>query len=182
MGPALGVNQQTVDRLLEIERRYQPGRRQLIQNMKMDYQRLQQAMSQPAPQEQEVQAILSDMKRKKQEMQDLQTRQGEEEDALLTPVQQARYLMYNQSLMREARTVKRGGPGEGGHLYPGGPPGSSGNQPFRPLTAGGPREHPVPGPGGSLPNYLPFPGGADPGVRPFCCRNVLFSAPSASLR
>ncbi len=97
MGPALGVNQETVDRLLDIERRYQPGRRQLIQNMRMDYQRLQQAMSQAAPPPGEVEAILSDMKRKKQEMQDLQTRQGEEEDALLTPVQQARFLMYNQS-------------------------------------------------------------------------------------
>jgi hypothetical protein len=121
MGPALGVNQQTVDQLLDIERRYQPGRRQLIQSMKMDYQRLQQAMSQPAPSEQQVQAILIDMKRKKQEMQDLQTRQGEEEDALLSPVQQARYLMYNQSLMREARTIKRGGPEEGGTFTPGGP-------------------------------------------------------------
>ena len=130
MGPALGVNQQTVDRLLQIEQRYQPGRRQLIQTMKADYQRLQQAMSQPAPSEQEVRAIISDMKRKKQEMQDLQTRQGEEEDALLTPVQQARYLMYNQSLMREARTVKRG-PGE-----------------TAPFTPGGPREVPVINPSG----------------------------------
>ncbi|MFZ0051314.1 MAG: hypothetical protein WAK96_06025, partial [Desulfobaccales bacterium] len=41
MGPALGVNQQTVDRLLQIEQRYQPARRQLIQDMKTDYQRLQ---------------------------------------------------------------------------------------------------------------------------------------------
>jgi Spy/CpxP family protein refolding chaperone len=122
MGPALGVNQQTVDRLLEIERRYQPGRRQLIQSMRMDYQRLQQVMSQGAPAEGEVAAILGDMKRKKQEMQDLQTRQGEEEDALLTPVQQARFLMYNQSLMREARDVMRAGPREGGPLTPGGPP------------------------------------------------------------
>jgi len=121
MGSALGVNQQTVDRLLQIEQRYQPGRRQLIQDMKTDYQRLQQAMSQPAPSEQEVRAILGDMKRKKQEMENLQTRQGEEEDALLTPVQQARYLMYNQSLMREARSVKRGSPGEGGTFTPGGP-------------------------------------------------------------
>ena len=121
MGPALGVNQQTVDRLLQIEQRYQPARRQLIQDMKTDYQRLQQAMSQPAPSEQQVRAILTDMKRKKQEMEDLQTRQGEEEDALLTPVQQARYLMYNQSLMREARSIKRGGPGEAGPFTPQGP-------------------------------------------------------------
>ncbi len=121
MGPALGVNQQTVDRLLDIERRYEPGRRQLIQSMRMDYQRLQQVMSQAAPPQGEVAAILGDMKRRKQEMQDLQTRQGVEEDALLNPVQQARYLMYNQSLMREARSVKRGGPGEGGAFTPGGP-------------------------------------------------------------
>jgi len=121
MGPVLGVNQETVDRLLDIERRYEPGRRQLIQSMRMDYQRLQQDMSQAAPPPGEVEAILSDMKRKKQEMQDLQTRQGEEEDALLNPVQQARFLMYNQSLMREARSVKRGGPGEGGTFTPGGP-------------------------------------------------------------
>jgi Spy/CpxP family protein refolding chaperone len=121
MGPALGVNQQTVDQLLQIEQRYQPGRRQLIQNMRTDYQRLQQAMSQPAPSEQEVRAIIGDMKMKKQEMQDLQTRQGEEEDALLTPVQQARYLMYNQSLMREASTIKRGGPGGTGPFTPDGP-------------------------------------------------------------
>jgi Spy/CpxP family protein refolding chaperone len=124
MGPALGVNQQTVDRLLEIEQRYEPGRRQLIQSMRIDYQRLRQLMSQGAPPEGVVAAVLNDMKRKKQEMQDLQTRQGEEEDALLTPVQQARYLMYNQSLMREARSVQRGGPGgpgEGGTFTPGGP-------------------------------------------------------------
>jgi len=122
MGPALGVNQQTVDQLLLIDQRYQAGRRQLIQDMKIDYQRLQQAMSQPAPSQQEVvRAILSDMKRKRQEMQELQFRQGEEEDALLTPVQQARYLMYNQSLMREARSIKRGGPVETGPFTPQGP-------------------------------------------------------------
>ncbi len=135
MGSALGVSQQTVDQLLQIEQRYQPSRRQLIQSMRMDYQRLQQLMSQPAPPEREVGAILGDMKRKKQEMQDLQTRQGEEEDALLNPVQQARYLMYNQSLMREARSVQRGAPG--------GPPGGGGS-----FTPQGPREVPVINPSG----------------------------------
>jgi len=41
--------------------------------------------------------------------------------ALLSPVQQARYLMYNQSLMREARSIKRGGPVETGPFTPQGP-------------------------------------------------------------
>ena len=111
MGPALGVNQPTVERLLQIEQRYKPIREQLIRDMKTDYQRLQQLMSQPSPPEQEVKAILSNMKRKKQEMQDLQTRQGAEEDALLTPVQQARYIMYLKKLVQEARSIK-GSPGE----------------------------------------------------------------------
>jgi Spy/CpxP family protein refolding chaperone len=121
MGPALGISQQTVDQLLQIQARYQPMRRQLIQSMKADYQRLQQVMSQPSPPEQEVSRILTEMKRKKREMEDLQTRQGQEEDALLTPVQQARYLMYQRSLLREARSVKREGEGETMPMMPQGP-------------------------------------------------------------
>jgi Spy/CpxP family protein refolding chaperone len=111
MGPALGVNQQTVDRLLQIEKRYQPLRQALIRDMKTEYRRLGQVMSQPSPSDQEVKVILSNMKRKQQEMQNLQLRQGEEEEALLTPVQQARYIMYQKSLLKEARSIK-GGPGE----------------------------------------------------------------------
>ena len=121
MGPALGVSQPTVDRLLQVEQRYQPQRQALIRDMKMDYQRLQQVMSQPSPSEPEVKAILSNMKRKKQEMQDLQNRQGEEEDALLTPVQQARYIMYLKTLVQEARSVKGRGPEETAPMMPQGP-------------------------------------------------------------
>jgi hypothetical protein len=120
LGPALGVNSQIVDRLLQIEARYQPQRHKLIGEMRMDYLRLQQAMSQPAPSEQQVKTILTDMKRKKREMQDLQTRQGDEEDAILTPLQQARYIMYLKSLLKEARNIK-GGPRETEPYIPRGP-------------------------------------------------------------
>jgi Spy/CpxP family protein refolding chaperone len=109
-----------VDRLLQIEARYQPLRQKLIGEMKNDYLRLQQAMSQPSPSEAQVKAILADMKRKKQEMQDLQTRQGNEEDAVLTPLQQARYIMYLKSLLKEARSIK-GGPREAEPFIPQGP-------------------------------------------------------------
>lgn len=111
MGPALGVNQQIVERLLQIEQRYQPMRQALIRDMKTEYRRLAQVMSQPSPSDQEVKVILDNMKRKQQEMQTLQLRQGEEEEALLSPVQQARYIMYQKSLLKEARNIK-GGPGE----------------------------------------------------------------------
>jgi Spy/CpxP family protein refolding chaperone len=128
LGPALGVDQQTVDKLLAIDQRYKPLRHQLIMGMKTDMRRLQQLMSQGSPPEQEVKAILSGMKRRRMEMLNLQQRKDDEEMALLTPVQQARYLMYLMSLIREARSIK-GGPGG---------PGSMGAPALRP-----PREIPV---------------------------------------
>ena len=121
MGPAVGVNQQTVDQLLQIEARYQPLRQQLIRESKQEFQRLQQVMSKPSPSDQEVKAILDRIKQKQREMQDLQRRQGDEEDALLTPVQQARYFMYQRSLLKEARNVRGGGPGEEAPMMPQGP-------------------------------------------------------------
>ncbi len=127
MPQKLGVSQQTVDQLLQIEARYQSRRQQLVQESKGDFQRLMQIMNQPSPSDQEVKAILSDIKRKKIEMEQLQTRQGEEEEALLTPVQQARYIVYLKGLLKEARSVK-GGRGQGETM------------PFTPQT---PREIPV---------------------------------------
>ena len=125
LGPALGVNQQTVDKLLAIDARYKPLRQQLVTGMKSDMQRLQQLMSQPSPPEQEIKPLLADMKRKRLEMLNLQQRKDDEETALLTPMQQARYLMYLMSLIKEARNVKGG---QGGQSRPGvvGGPGGMG--------------------------------------------------------
>jgi Spy/CpxP family protein refolding chaperone len=129
LGPALGVNQQTVDRLLAIDQRYRPMRHQLITTMKADFRRLEQLMNQPRPPEQEIKTILDNMKRNRLEMLNLQQRKDEEESAILTPVQQARYIIYLMSLIREARRI-RGGPGGMG-----GPGNMHGPQP--------PREIPV---------------------------------------
>ena len=140
LGPALGVDQQTVNQLLAIDERYKPMRRQLIMGMKTDFQRLQQFMNQPGPSEQEIKAILSDMKRKRLDMLNLQQRKDEEETALLTPVQQARYIIYLMGLVREARSIKGGTGGPGGSMGSGGMggPGGMGAPAFRP-----PREIPV---------------------------------------
>ncbi len=129
LGPALGVDQRTVDRLLQIEQRYKPMRSQLIMETKAAFQRLQQVMAQPNPTDQEVQSILANMKAKQKEMEELKHRQDEEEMAILTPVQQARYILYLRTLVKEARSIK-GGPG-------GGPGGGA------PLTPQSPREIPV---------------------------------------
>jgi Spy/CpxP family protein refolding chaperone len=128
LGPALGVNQQTVDKLLAIDARYKPLRHQLVTGMKSDMQRLQQLMSQPSPPEREVKPLLAEMKRKRVEMLNLQQRKDDEETALLTPMQQARYIMYLMSLIKEARNVKGGAGGQGGPSQPGvvGGPGGMG--------------------------------------------------------
>lgn len=119
LGPALGVNQPTVDQLLAIDARYKPLRHQMVTGMKSDMQRLQQLMSQPAPPEQEITALLAEMKRKRLEMLNLQQRKDDEETALLTPIQQARYLMYLMSMIKEARSIKSGAGGSGGQGGPG---------------------------------------------------------------
>ena len=146
LGPALGVNQQTVDRLLAIDARYKPLRQQLITGMKSDMQRLKQLMDQPSPPEPEIRALLADMKRKRLEMLNLQQRKDEEEMALLTPAQQARYLMYLMSLIREARSIKSGGAGQGRHSRPGivgGPGGNAGKPGVMPVPTLRPSEIPV---------------------------------------
>ena len=130
MGPALGVNQQTVDQLLQIEQRYKPLRQQLIRESVVEYRRLEQLMDQPSPAEPEIRTILTNIKQKQKAMQELQPREGAEEEALLNPVQQARYLMYQRKLLKEARNIKGGGPGEAA-----------------PFTPSPPREIPVSRPG-----------------------------------
>ena len=125
MGSALSVDQRTVDRLLQIEQRYKPLRQQLIGESKTEFQRLRQVMAQPDPPEQEVKNILASMEKKQREMENLKQRQNEEEKSVLSSVQYARYILYLQGLMREARGV-RGGP-----------------QRVAPLTPQEPREIPV---------------------------------------
>jgi len=118
LGPLLGVNQQTVDKLLAIDVRYKPLRHQMIVAMMNDWRRLEQVMTQASPSEQEIKTILSNLRQRKEEMHNLQQRQGDEEIAILTPVQQARYLIYQRSLLKEARSIKSGAGGTGGQGAP----------------------------------------------------------------
>jgi Spy/CpxP family protein refolding chaperone len=128
LGPALGVDQRTVDRLIQMDQRYAPMKQQLIMQMRSELHRLEQVMSQSSPSEQEVNAILTKMWQLRKEKLGLEEKQDREEMALLTPVQRARYFFYLKSLVREAQSIK-GSPGR--------PGGTS------PITPGGPREIPV---------------------------------------
>ena len=117
LGPTLGVNQQIVDRLLEIDRRYHPLRQQMIRAAKTEFQRLEAALNQPNPSNQEIKTILDSVKGKEREITALKQRQDDEEMAILSPLQYARYIMYQKNLMREARSIK-GGPGGTAPMVP----------------------------------------------------------------
>lgn len=115
LGPALGVDQRKVDQLLLIDQKYKPLKEQARREAIAAFQQLQQVMRNPSPPEDQVRAILATMRQKQQQSLDLQQRQLEEEMAILTPVQQARYLMFLMGLRRQmVKEVRSLGPSRSG--------------------------------------------------------------------
>lgn len=101
LGPALGVDQGTVNRLLQIDHKYKPMKEKAKKDAVSAFQDLQQVMHNPSPPENQVRAILDRMIKSRRETLNLQQRQLEEEMAVLTPVQQARYLMFLMSMRKQ---------------------------------------------------------------------------------
>ncbi len=110
LGAALGIDQNTVERLLQIDQKYKAQKRQAIQNAKGVFQQLQRVMSQPQPNEQEVASILDNMMKLRQEKLALEQNQLQEEKSILTPVQQAKYILVlmnmRQQVAKEAQRVR----------------------------------------------------------------------------
>jgi len=110
LGAALGIDQNTVERLLQIDEKYRAQKRQAIQNAKGAFQQLRKVMSQPQPSEQEVAAILDNMMKLRQEKLMLEQNQLQEEKSILTPVQQAKYILMlmnmRQQIAKEAQRVR----------------------------------------------------------------------------
>ena len=115
LGPALGVDQRKVDQLLLIDQKYKPLKEQARREAIAAFQQLQQVMRNPSPPEDQVRTILATMRQKQQQSLDLQQRQLEEEMAILTPVKQARYLMFLMGLRRQmVKEVRSLGPSRSG--------------------------------------------------------------------
>jgi hypothetical protein len=110
LGSALGIDPTRVERLLQIDQKYKLQKRQAIQNAKVAFQQLQQVMSQPNPPEREVAGILDNIMRLRKEKLTLEQQQLQEEKSILTPVQQARYIMFlmnmRHQIAREAQRVR----------------------------------------------------------------------------
>lgn len=117
LGSALGIDQSKVERLLQIDEKYRTLKRQAIQDARGSLQQLNQVMGQPQPSEEGVRRILADMMRIRREKLSLEQRQLEEEKTILTPVQQARYILLLMNMRRQiakeaqkVRTAPRGVP------------------------------------------------------------------------
>jgi hypothetical protein len=110
LGPALGIDQAKVERLLQIDQKYKSQKRQAIHDAKAAFQQLQRIMSQANPPEREVAAILDDIMRLRKQKLTLEQQQLQEEKSILTPVQQARYIMLlmnmRHQIAREAQRVR----------------------------------------------------------------------------
>jgi len=136
LSTSLGIDQAKVERLLRIDQKYKPLKRQTIRDAKAALQQLQHLMQQPHPPEQEVAAILDRMMKLRQEKLALEQRQLKEEKNILTPVQQARYILLlmnmRQQIAREAHEMRSAPQGV----------------PIQPQP--GPREVPASRPGGTV--------------------------------
>jgi|GEM_PF-6266204 len=116
----LHLDQGQVDRLLEVERRHQPGLNRLRQDIRRDLQRLSRLLDRPQPSDAEVKAVLESLQGKRDQLQSLRQRQMDEAAALLSPQQQARYLIFQQQMRRDLLQQVRGLPGAGWGRPPGG--------------------------------------------------------------
>jgi hypothetical protein len=110
LGTALGIDQNTVERLLQIDQKYRTQKRQAFSNARAAFQKLQRVMNQPQPPENEVTAILNKLMKLRQEKLTLEQNQLKEEKSILTPVQQAKYILMLMSMRhqvaREAQRVR----------------------------------------------------------------------------
>jgi Spy/CpxP family protein refolding chaperone len=110
LGATLGIDQTKVDRLLQIDQKYKSQKRQAIQEAKAAFQQLQRIMSQPQPAEPEVAALLDNIMNLRKEKLTLEQQQLQEEKSILTPVQQARYILLlvnmRQQIAKEAQKVR----------------------------------------------------------------------------
>jgi hypothetical protein len=135
LGATLGIDQAKVERLLQIDGKYLSQKRQTIRDAKSALRQLQQLMQQSQPPEPEVAAVLDRMMQLRQQKLSLEQRQLKEEKNILTPVQQARYILLlmnmRQQVAREAQKMRSAPQGA----------------PLRPQPT--PREVPVSRPGGS---------------------------------
>lgn len=120
----LGLSPEQARQLAEVDRRYEPERRQLMQR-EMDVRRAlrRQVAARDSANQTTTAALLDQMIGLQRERTDLLAREQRDLATFLTPVQRAQLIALQADLHRRVMNVRRGGGGRGPGREPGrGPP------------------------------------------------------------
>ena len=101
MTDALSLERDTAVKLASVSSRYCETRKGLLRNMRKDIDALRQILGDKSPDEQKLKEIIDRTKKIRKELADLRCRQMDDEMILLTPIQQARYLIFKVDFHRE---------------------------------------------------------------------------------
>jgi Spy/CpxP family protein refolding chaperone len=101
MTDALSLERDTAVKLASVSSRYCETRKGLLRNMRRDIDALRQILRGKSPDEQKLKEIIDRTKKIRKELTELRYRQMDDEMILLTPIQQARYLIFKVDFHRE---------------------------------------------------------------------------------
>jgi len=103
----LKLDREGSPRFFTINRQYEENKRKVHREYHEDIQRLRNLLRDMNPPDRELRDLLSRLKYRKKEMNDLEYKQMEEEMNLLRPDQQARYFLFQIDFRREMEDMIR---------------------------------------------------------------------------
>lgn len=103
----LKLDREGAARFFAVDNKYEEGKRRLRQDLHEDIQRLRNLMRDMNPPERELRELLSRIKNRKKDLDDLVQKQTDEELNLLKPEQQARYVLFQIDFQREMQDLIR---------------------------------------------------------------------------
>jgi Spy/CpxP family protein refolding chaperone len=101
MTDALSLERDTAVKLASVSSRYCETQKGLLRNMRRDIDALRQILADKSPDEQKLKEIIDRTKKIRKELANLRCRQMDDEMILLTPIQQAQYLIFKVDFHRE---------------------------------------------------------------------------------
>jgi Spy/CpxP family protein refolding chaperone len=104
---ALKLDRETAARFFAVDNRYEEGKRKLRRDLHENIHRLRNLMQDMNPPEGELRELLSRIKNRKKDLDDLVQKQTDEEMSLLKPAQQARYVLFQIDFQREMQDLIR---------------------------------------------------------------------------
>lgn len=105
MTEALKLDRETAAKMAVIDAGYKDKKKKLGRDFHEDLRLLRQAAREPGTPEKDLRVLLQRLKQNKKDMDELAQKQLDEEMALLTTEQQARYVLFTIDFRREMETL-----------------------------------------------------------------------------